>query len=313
MLNTILNIIPTIEEKPIKKYTGLSRRVRILRSLTLIIPATILALMVIMAIFADLSWLGLPDIGLAPHDPDYIVITDRFLPPSFTDGGKSDYLLGTDKLGRDLLSRIIHGSRISLSVSLIVISITAFIGTVLGIIAGYAGGRLDGFIMRVVDIALSFPGLLLALLLAVGIGPGYWTVVLALSILGWAGYARMVRGESLRLRESDFVAQARVNGASTLRIMLRHIFPNIINSLIVLMTLQVGMLILAESVLSYLGVGVPAPTASWGSMVSDGRSYLDTAWWISAFPGIAIGLVVMSGNFLGDWIRDKLDPRLRQL
>ena len=313
MLNTILNLMPTIEEKPKKKFTGLSRRARILRNLSLWIPATILAMMVIMAIFANLSWLGLPDVGLAPHDPNHIVITDRFLPPSFMDGGKGDYLLGTDKLGRDILSRIIHGSRISLSVSLLVIGITSFIGTIMGILAGYAGGRFDGFVMRVVDVALSFPNILLALLLAVGIEPGYWTVVLALSILGWAGYARLVRGEALRLRESDFVAQARVNGASTLRIMLRHIFPNVINSLIVMMTLQVGMIILAESVLSYLGVGVPAPTASWGSMVSDGRSYLDTAWWISAFPGIAIGLVVMSGNFLGDWLRDKLDPRLRQL
>jgi len=309
----MLSIIPNIAEKTTKGYTGLSRRARITRNLTLIIPATILALMVIMAIFADLSWLGLPNVGLAPHDPDYIIITDRFLPPSFMDGGKSDYLLGTDKLGRDVLSRIIHGARISLSVSLLVILITAFIGTVLGIIAGYAGGRLDGFIMRVTDMALSFPGILLALLLAVSIGPGYWTVVFALSILGWAGYARMVRGEALRLRESDFVAQARVSGASPFRIMLRHIFPNVINSLIVMMTLAVGMMILAESALSYLGIGVPAPTASWGSMVSDGRSYLDTAWWISAFPGIAIGLVVLSGNFLGDWIRDKLDPRLRQL
>ena len=302
-----------MDEKPRNKFSGRSRRAQILRSLTLIIPAIILALIVITSVFADLSWLGLPDVGLAPHDPDYVVITDRFLPPSFMDGGKSDYLLGTDKLGRDILSRIIHGGRISLSVSLLVIGITSFIGTVLGILAGYLGGRIEGFIMRVVDIALSFPNLLLALLLAVGIGPGYWTVIFALSILGWAGYARLVRGEALRLRESDFVAQARVNGASTLRIMLRHIFPNIINSLIVMMTLQVGMLIIAESVLSYLGVGVPAPTASWGSMVSDGRGYLDSAWWISAFPGIAIGLVVLSGNFLGDWIRDKLDPRLRQL
>jgi len=313
MFLNILNIMPAMDEKPRNKFSGRSRRAQILRSLTLIIPAIILALIVITSVFADLSWLGLPDVGLAPHDPDYVVITDRFLPPSFMDGGKSDYLLGTDKLGRDILSRIIHGGRISLSVSLLVIGITSFIGTVLGILAGYLGGRIEGFIMRVVDIALSFPNLLLALLLAVGIGPGYWTVIFALSILGWAGYARLVRGEALRLRESDFVAQARVNGASTLRIMLRHIFPNIINSLIVMMTLQVGMLIIAESVLSYLGVGVPAPTASWGSMVSDGRGYLDSAWWISAFPGIAIGLVVLSGNFLGDWIRDKLDPRLRQL
>jgi peptide/nickel transport system permease protein len=310
----VFSIIPNIAEKTKKEYTGgLSRRTRITRNLTLIIPATILALMVIMAIFADLSWLGLPNVGLAPHNPNTGVIADRLLPPAFMEGGNSNYLLGTDRLGRDVLSRVIHGARISLSISMLVILITAFVGTVLGIISGYLGGRIDGFIMRVTDMALSFPGILLALLLAVAIGPSYWTVVLALSILGWAGYTRMVRGEALKLRESDFVAQARISGASSLRIMLKHIFPNVVNSLIVMMTLAVGMIILMESTLSYLGVGVTAPTASWGSMVADGRSYLDTAWWISAFPGIAIGLVVMSGNFLGDWIRDRLDPRLRQI
>jgi peptide/nickel transport system permease protein len=310
----MFSIIPSAGEKTKKIYTGgLSRRARITRNLTLIIPAAILAIMVILAIFADLSWLGLPNVGLAPHNPNTGVITDRFLPPAFMEGGNSNYLLGTDRLGRDVLSRVIHGARISLSISMLVIFITAFIGTVLGIISGYLGGRIDGFIMRITDMALSFPGILLALLLAVSIGPGYWTVVLALSILGWAGYTRMVRGEALKLRDSDFVAQARISGASSLRIMLRHIFPNVVNSLIIMMTLSVGMVILMESTLSYLGVGVTAPIASWGSMVADGRTELDRAWWIAAFPGIAIGLVVMSGNFLGDWIRDRLDPRLRQI
>jgi peptide/nickel transport system permease protein len=312
----MLSIIPDIKiaEKPKKEYTGgLSRQARIMRNLTLIIPAAILAIMVILAIFANLSWLGLPNVGIAPHDPNTGVITDRYLPPAFMEGGKSEYLLGTDKLGRDVLSRVIYGARISLSISMLVIFITALVGTALGILSGYLGGRLDGLIMRVTDMALSFPGILLALLLAVSIGPGYWTVILALSILGWAGYTRMVRGEALRLRESDFVAQARISGASSFRIMLKHIFPNIINSLIIMMTLSVGMIILAESTLSYLGVGVTAPTASWGNMVADGRTELDRAWWISLFPGIAIGLVVLAGNFLGDWIRDRLDPRLRQV
>jgi peptide/nickel transport system permease protein len=309
----MFSIVPIAGERTKKKYEGLSRQARITRKLTFIIPATILVLMVVVAIFADLSWLGLPNVGLAPHNPNTGVITDRLLPPAFMEGGNSNYLLGTDRLGRDVLSRVIHGARISLSISMLVILITAFVGTVLGIISGYLGGRIDGFIMRVTDMALSFPGILLALLLAVAIGPSYWTVVLALSILGWAGYTRMVRGEALKLRDSDFVAQSRISGASSLRIMLKHIFPNVVNSLIVMMTLAVGMIILMESTLSYLGVGVTAPTASWGSMVADGRSYLDTAWWISAFPGIAIGLVVMSGNFLGDWIRDRLDPRLRQI
>jgi len=301
----------TKEKKKIK--SGASRTSRILRSLSLWIPVVIMLLMIIIAIFADLGWAGLPGVGLAPHDPNAQSMRDRLLPPSFMEGGNSEYLLGTDRLGRDVLSRLLMGARVSLSVSAIVILITAFIGTLLGIFAGYAGGRTDGFIMRVVDVALSFPGLLLAMLLAVSIGPGYLTVVFALSILGWAGYARLVRGEAMRLRESDFVAQARINGASGLRIMLRHIFPNIVNPLIVMMTLQVGGMILAESSLSFLGIGISAPTPSWGSMVADGRAELDRAWWISAFPGIAIGLVVMAGNFLGDWIRDKLDPRLRQI
>lgn len=296
-----------------KVYTGLPLRARILRGLSLWVPAVIMFIMIILALFADLSWVGLPEVSIAPHDPEIGNMRDRLLPPSWMEDGKSDYLLGTDRLGRDVLSRLIYGARISLSVSLLVIAITAAIGTMLGVFAGYVGGRIEGFTMRVVDVALSFPGLLLAMILAVAIGPGFWTVVIALSALGWAGYTRLVRGEALRLRDSDFVAQARINGCSPFRIMLKHIFPNIVNSLIVIMTLQVGGMILAESSLSFLGIGISAPTPSWGAMVSDGRSELDRAWWISAFPGIAIGLVVMSGNFLGDWIRDKLDPRLRQV
>ncbi len=167
--------------------------------------------------------------------------------------------------------------------------------------------------MRITDVSMAFPGLLLAMLLSVGIGPGFWTVILALSILGWAPYARMVRGETLKVRELDFVLQARITGASPLRIMFKHIFPNIINSLIVVMTLAVGLMILAEATLSYLGIGIPATIPSWGSMVADGRNDLGSAWWISTLPGIGIGLVVLSCNFLGDWLRDKLDPRLRRL
>jgi peptide/nickel transport system permease protein len=299
-----MTIIPDIITKSRPKYTGLSRWARLNRNLTLIIPATVLTLLVFTAIFAPL---------LAPYDPTAGKMTERRLPPAFMEGGSSKHLLGTDNLGRDILSRLIYGGRVSLSVSLLVIAITAVIGTILGIAAGYLGGRTEGFIMRVTDIAMAFPGLLLAMLLAVSVGPGYWTVIFVLSIFGWAGYARLVRGEALRVRESDFVAQARVNGASSWRIMLKHIFPNIVNSLIVIMTLMVGAMILAESTLSYLGIGIPAPTPSWGAMVADGRNDLDRAWWISTFAGIAIGLVVLSGNFLGDWIRDKMDPRLRQM
>ena len=310
----MLNIMPDMDikkEKP--KVYGLSFWPRLLRNLSLWVPSIVLAIVALVAIFADLSWLGLPDVSIAPYPPNEQHMVDRRMPPAFMEGGSTKYILWTDNLGRDILSRSIFGARISLSVALIVIAITATAGTTLGVAAGYMGGRVEGFIMRVTDVALAFPGLLLAMLLSVSVGPGYWTVVLALSILGWAPYARLIRGESLRLRSSDFVAQARIIGCSPWRIMFRHVFPNVINPLIVVMTMAVGMMILSEAALSYLGIGIPPPNPSWGAMVADGRAQLDRAWWISTFPGIAIGLVVLSGNFLGDWLRDKFDPRLRQI
>jgi peptide/nickel transport system permease protein len=239
-------------------------------------------------------------------------LIERLKPPVFA-GGSEAHLLGTDKLGRDVLSRIIFGARVSLSVSLLVILITSTIGTTLGILGGYLGGWVDGLLMRITDISLAFPGILIALLLAVTLGPSFTTVVLAVSLLGWAPYARLIRGEVLKLRTADFVLQARIIGCSPRRIMATHIFPNIVNPLLILATLSVGLVILVESALSYLGAGIPPPIATWGSMVADGRGLIDTAWWISFFPGLAIGMVVLSGNFLGDWVRDRLDPRLRQI
>jgi peptide/nickel transport system permease protein len=287
-----------------KKRRGSRWWGRILRNTGAIIPIIIFALMFFTAAFANF---------LAPYPYDETNLPERRMPPAFIEGGSMKHILGTDTLGRDVLSRAIWGARISLSVSLLAIAITAVIGTVLGIIAGYMGGRIDAFIMRITDIAMAFPMLLLAILLAVSLGPGFFTVIFALSVLGWSGYARIIRGETLRIRSSDYVLQAQVIGASAWRIMFRHIFPNIMNILIIGITLSVGTMILAESGMSYLGVGIPAPMPSWGSMVSDGRNDLDLAWWISTFPGILIGLVVLSGNFLGDWLRDKMDPRLRQL
>jgi len=293
--------------------SGLSRRARIVRKLTFIIPVIILSLIILVAIFADLAWLGLPDVRLAPYDPIEMSLPDRLMPPFWAEEGSTEHLLGTDKMGRDILSRLIFGARISLSVSLLVILITSAVGTFLGIIAGYLGGRTEAFLMRITDISMAFPPILVAMLLVVSMGPSFLTVVLAISLLGWAPYARLIRGETLRLREMDFVAQARIIGASPFRIMFRHIFPNVINPLIIIMTLQIGLLILTEAALSFLGVGIPPPAPSWGNMINDGRNLVDTAWWISTFPGIAIGLVVMSGNFLGDWLRDTMDPRLRQV
>jgi peptide/nickel transport system permease protein len=206
-----------------------------------------------------------------------------------------------------------YGARVSLSVSLLVICITGAVGTIAGIVAGYLGGHTDTVLMRTTDASLAIPGILIALLLTVVLGPSFKTVVLALSMLGWAPYARLIRGEALRLREADFVAQARIIGSSSFRIMVRHVFPNVVNPLIVIATMNVGLVILMEAALSYLGAGIPPTTPSWGGMVSDGRNLIDKAWWISFFPGLAIGMVVMAGNFLGDWIRDKLDPKLRRL
>jgi peptide/nickel transport system permease protein len=290
--------------KPKREFRGITRWGRIFSNLGMILPVAVFAILIFTAIFAHV---------LAPYPYDETSLPDRRLPPAWMEGGSPKYFLGTDILGRDILSRAIYGARVSLSVSLLAIAITASVGTVLGIISGYVGGRTDAFIMRITDIAMSFPPLLLAILIAVSMGPGYFTVIFALSVLGWAGYARIIRGETLRIRNSDFVAQAQVIGTPPWRIMLRHIFPNILNILLIGVTLAVGAMILAESAMSYLGIGIPPPMPSWGSMVADGRNDLDRAWWISTFPGILIGLVVMSGNFLGDWIRDKTDPRLRQL
>jgi len=293
-----------IKDSTKKQYRGMTRWGRISSSLGLYIPLTIFGLLVFTAIFANF---------LAPYPYNETSLPERRLPPAWVEKGSMAHVLGTDTLGRDILSRAIYGARISLSVSLLAIAITTSVGTTLGIIAGYMGGNIDAFIMRLTDIAMAFPALLLAIIIAVSLGPGFFTVIFALSILGWAGYARIIRGEAMRLRNSEFVSQALISGASPWRIMIRHIFPNIVNVLIIGVTLSIGAMILAESAMSYLGIGIPPPTPSWGSMVADGRNDLDRAWWISTFPGILIGFVVLSGNFLGDWLRDKLDPRLRQL
>jgi peptide/nickel transport system permease protein len=271
--------------------------------LNFLLPALVILLLLIAALFAP---------QIAPYDPLRTSLTDRLKPPVFA-GGTDAHLLGTDKLGRDVLSRIIFGARISLTVSVLVIAITATIGTTLGIVGGYLGGWVDSLLMRITDISLAFPFILIGFLLAVTMGPSLTTVVLAISLLGWAPYSRLLRGEVLKLRNADFVLQARIIGCSPFRIMLTHILPNVVNPLLILATLNVGLIILVESALSYLGAGIPPPTATWGSMVSDGRSLIDTAWWISFFPGLAIGLVVLAGNYMGDWLRDRLDPRLRQI
>ena len=260
--------------------------------------------LVIPAIFAP--W-------VAPHDPYLGTLSNRLTPPIWQDGGTMEHILGTDKLGRDMLSRIIYGARVSLMVSLIAIFVGGIIGTVLGLISGYFGGKTDAVIMRLVDISLSIPTILLALVLVAAVGPSFGTVVTVLIVLLWARYARLTRGETLAMKERDFIARARVAGASHTRIMFKYIFPNVVNSLVVLATLQVGYVILLESTLSFLGAGLPRADPAWGVMVADGRELIVTAWWVSMFPGLAIMLTVLSLNLLGDWLRDHLDPKLRNL
>ena len=264
----------------------------------------IIGTMVFVAVFAP--W-------LTPHSPIDQSLPNKLLPPFWEEGGTTEYLLGTDIFGRDLLTRLFYGARVSLIVTALALSVGGGVGLVLGIVSGYIGGKLDAFLMRVVDAAFAFPTILFALLLAVTMGQGMDTLVIALSLFLWAGFARVIRGEVLAIKQRDFVALAQVHGSSPARIMFVHILPNVLNTFMVLLTLNVGVIIVAEASLSFLGAGVPPPTPSWGLMVAEGRGKITSAWWLSLIPGIAITLVVLSFNLFGDWLRDRLDPKLRQL
>jgi peptide/nickel transport system permease protein len=250
---------------------------------------------------------------LAPHDPLRGDLLNNKLPPMWAGGGMGKYILGTDPLGRDILSRLIEGARISLILVTVVLTIGLSAGTTLGMVAGYLGGQIDEIIMRIVDFTFAVPFILVALVIVIVLGQSLTIIILLLAFFSWPAFARQIRAEVLSLRERDYVMHAKVSGASTGRILAKHIFPGVINTTMVVATLRVGQLILAESILSFLGVGIPPPTPSWGTMTAEGRDFLLTEWWISFFPGFAILLVVASMNFLGDWMRDFLDPRLRQL
>lgn len=267
------------------------------------IPLVITLLFVIVAVFGPF---------IAPYSPIEGALADELRPP-FLLGGGVDHLLGTDRLGRDILSRLILGARVSLIVSFTAIAVSAAIGTTVGIVSGYFGGVIDAVLMRLVDVTLSLPLVLLALVLGILVGPSLLNIVIIVAALLWARYARLVRGDVLSVRGKDYVSYARIVGSSDVRTMVLHIFPNVVNSLLVMITLQVGYVIVLEASLSFLGVGIPPPTPAWGLMVADGRQIVRSAWWVSFFPGVTITLVVLSMNMLGDWIRDLLDPRLRQL
>ncbi len=267
-----------------------------------VLPLIVLAILVVVGLGAD--W-------VAPNDPIDQSLPDRNAAPLYRDG--SPYLLGGDHVGRDVLSRVIHGARVSLSVMGVGLSAGLLIGTGLGLLAGYAGGIIDEIITRIVDIWMGFPFLLLALVVAIVFGASFGIILVLMVLLAWSAFVRNVRADVLVLKERDYVSVARITGASTTRILIRHILPGTIGTVTVIASLSVGSLILAEATLSFLGAGIPSPTPSWGNMVAEGRDYLQTAWWTSVFPGVALFLTVMSLNFLGDWLRDRLDPRLRQL
>ena len=270
-----------------------------------LIPVLILGFIALVAIFANF---------LAPHNPEIGSLTVRFKPPFWQTGGSTKYLLGTDQLGRDVLSRLIFGARVSMVVGFTAVIFAGIIGTALGIISGYLGGWVDQVIMRLTDAWLALPGVTFAIFLAAIVGPSMWNIVIILALTYWTRYARVIRGEVLSLKEREFVRLAIVAGCSKWTIMYRHILPNIINSAIVLGTLMLGVVIIAEATLSFLGIGVPPPQAAWGLMLSDGKQSLMVGrWWLSVLPGLCIMLMVLSANIFGDWLRVKLDPQLRQL
>jgi peptide/nickel transport system permease protein len=282
---------------------GLARRARDRRWPPLV-PLAIVAALVLCGILAPV---------LAPQSPVEGSLGDRLVPPVGMDGNKPGHLLGTDRLGRDTLSRLIYGARISLSVSVVGITLTGALGSFIGLLAGFVGGWLDTLLMRIVDISLSLPGILIAVLLSVVFEPSFTNVIIVVVFLLWPSYARLVRGETLGIKQQEFVSLARIAGCSSLTIMFRHIVPNLAPSILVLATLHVGYVIVLEAALSFLGVGIPPPTPSWGVMVADGRGLIEQAWWVSILPGIAILVTVLSLNILGDWVRDRLDPKLRQV
>ena len=264
------------------------------------IPIIVMTVVVVCAAFAPL---------IAPYDPKEIDMLSRKIPPA------QDWAhpLGTDVMGRDMLSRIIHGARTSAFIALVALGSGAIVGTIVGLTSGYAGGWTDAFIMRVTDAAMGFPSILAAMIVMTVMGAGIGNIILAISLTVWARFARMMRGEVLSLRERDFVTLAKIAGVSHLVIMWRHIFPNVVNTLLIIVTLLVGQTILLEASLSFLGLGLPAGAPAWGIMVAEGRDFLISLWWLALFPGLVITIVVMAFNLFGDWLRDALDPKLRRL
>ncbi len=247
---------------------------------------------------------------IAPESPTKQSLAQRLRPPAWAELSGAGHLIGTDQLGRDVLSRILYGGRLSLIVALLAVLLSASIGTFLGLVGGYTGGVLERLLMRLAEIQLAFPFILLVVTIVAVLGPSALNVVLALGVSGWVSYTRLVRAHVLTLRELAYVESARSLGASAPRIVLRHLLPNVLSPVVVLASFSVAQMIILESALSFLGLGVQPPTPTWGGMLADARNYLDQAWWLAAFPGLALMLTVLAINILGDWLRDLLDPTL---
>ena len=263
------------------------------------VPIAILLIIVFCAAFANL---------ISPYDPRKNDVRNKLQPP-FT---STEHVLGTDRLGKDMLSRLIYGSRTMLQVTAPSMLVAIVAGTVVGLVSGYAGRWADSVLMRITDAVLGFPSILVALLIVTYLGTGVWNVMIAIAATQWARFARMIRGEVLAIRDRDFVVLAQIYGVSPGMIVYRHLFPNVINTLMVLTSVSVGQVILLEASLSFLGLGLAPGDPAWGILVAEGREFLTQAWWIALFPGIVITVVVMAFNFFGDWLRDYLDPRLRR-
>lgn len=282
--------------RPVSAFGVAWRRIR--RDPGALLAVGVIATLVLAAVFAPL---------LAPYDPTRpdLVLGFRAAPPS------AEHLLGTDRAGRDVLSRLLYGARVSLTIGFGSQLLSLFLGVVAGLSAGYFGGWTDTLISRLIEVLQAFPSLLFIIVLSVSLGPGLLTAYIALGIVGWAGVARIVRGAALGIRQTEYVEGARALGAGSVRLISRHVLPGVLPSLIVIYTIGVGSAIIGEATLSFLGLGVKPPTPSWGQMIADGQSYLTSAWWMSVFPGLTIAVVVIAFNFLGDALRDALDPRMR--
>ncbi|MCC6180065.1 MAG: ABC transporter permease [Chloroflexi bacterium] len=271
-------------------------------------PLSVFGAVVILVLALAAIWPA----GALPHDPYESDISVRLIPPAWEAGGGAQYLLGTDALGRDMLSMMIHGARYSLSIVGLAVLLSLVAGVALGLMAGYWRGWVDELVMRLVDIQLAFPLVVLVIAIVAVLGPNFVNLVIVLGVAGWAPFARLVRGTVLSIREKEFVESARALGAGPIRIMTRHLLPNSMTSIIIYLTFDIARLLLLESSLAFLGLGVQPPTPSWGAMIADGRQYLFEAWWDAALPGAAIILAVLAFNFVGDGLRDALDPLSRQ-